>query len=765
VISEAEEDDVRPGQPLDSGIPPQSTNGESAPNPFYIQTPSALADERTRVLKHGDTFAVFDHLGDVKPTGLGEEGLYHDGTRYLSCLLLLLERHRPLFLSSTVKDHNDLLTVDLTNPDLLNGTQLSVPRGTLHIFRSKFLWGAACYERLRVKNFGLTTVDASFALHFRADFADIFEVRGTQRPQRGKYFGASIEGSSVVFRYQGLDGVERRTRLTFDPAPSSVQGTEVSFHVALPPHGEADFETVVHCERDAPTGEAADLADADAESTPPTAAAPSPTTRGYDPVHARAAQDLAAAQRDACTISTSDVQFNEWLNRAAADLTMMTTRLPTGPYPYAGVPWFSTPFGRDGLLTALECLWVDPAMARGVLAFLAETQAREVDPAHDAEPGKILHEARGGEMAALSEVPFGRYYGSVDATPLFVWLAGEYYQRTGDRDFVASIRPNVDRALQWIDTFGDRDHDGFVEYLRTSPNGLEQQGWKDSHDSVFHADGSMAQGPIALCEVQGYVYAARLAGGELAELFGDTVRADDLRRRAADLRLRFGRAFWCDDLGTYALALDGDKRPCRVRTSNPGHCLLTGIADPDPGTRCGRTLVSATFFTGWGIRTVAHGEARYNPMSYHNGSVWPHDNALAAAGLARYGLRAEALLVLNGLFDVSKAVDLHRLPELFCGFSRRPGEGPTSYPVACSPQAWSAASVFLLLQAYLGLSIRTAPAEVCFTRPLLPESLRVVQINNLRVGSAAVDLRLRAEGEDVHVEVLRRVGDIRVRFG
>ncbi len=727
-----------------SGDHSVTTNGDAGPSPFYIQASSPLADERTRVLKHGDTFAVFDHQGDVKPSGLGEEGLYHDGTRHLSCLLLLLDRQRPLFLSSMVKEDNDHLTVDLTNPDVRDAEQIVIPRGTVHIFRCKFLWGNACYERIRFKNFGLAAVEVRFSLHFRADFADIFEVRGSHRERRGRNLGGTVEGPAVVFTYEGLDGVQRRTRLAFDPRPDAILSTEAFFRAVLPPHGEAAFDTVISCEQSHATGEGG--------------------VPSYAAAHARVADELAAAQRSACTIDTSDTQFNDWINRASADLFMMTTKTATGPYPYAGVPWFSTPFGRDGIITALECLWLDPALARGVLAFLAVTQAREVNPAQDAEPGKILHEARGGEMAATGEVPFRRYYGSVDATPLFVWLAGEYYRRTADRHFALSIWPNVERALHWIDTYGDRDGDGFVEYLRTSPNGLVQQGWKDSHDSVFHADGSLAQGPIALCEVQGYVYAARLAAAELAEALGERARADDLRRRAAGLQERFEQAFWCDDLGMYALALDGAKQPCRVRTSNVGHCLWTGIAAPEHGRRCGRMLLSDVLFSGWGIRTLAAGEARYNPMSYHNGSVWPHDNALIAAGLARYGLRAEARRVLDALFDVSRSVDLNRLPELFCGFHRREGEGPTRYPVACAPQAWAAAAVFLLLQACLGLHIRAAPREVCFTAPVLPEFLREVRIGALRVGTASVDLRLRPEGADMCPELLRRDGDLEMRL-
>jgi glycogen debranching enzyme len=443
---------------------------------------------------------------------------------------------------------------------------------------------------------------------------------------------------------------------------------------------------------------------------------------------------------------------------------MMTTHMTTGPYPYAGVPWFSTPFGRDAIITAQECLWLDPSLARGVLAYLAASQATKINPAQDAEPGKILHEARGGEMAALGEVPFGRYYGSIDSTPLFVWLAGDYFRRTADRAFVEALWPNILAAVEWMDRYGDRDGDGFVEYQRNSPNGLDNQGWKDSHDSVSHADGSLARGSIALCEVQGYVYAARLAAAELADVLGDTARAKDLRRQAAELQRRFQEVFWCEDQNTYALALDGEKRPCRVGNSNAGHCLWTGLAPVEFGKRCGQALLGERYFTGWGLRTLALGEARYNPMSYHNGSIWPHDNALIAAGLARYGLRQEALRVLIALFDVSRAVDLHRLPELFCGFTRRPGQGPTRYPVACAPQAWSAAAVFLLLQATLGLSVQADPPEIHFNAPLLPEFLQYIEITNLRVGTASVDLRLRREMDRYRLDVLHQDGDIRFQL-
>jgi glycogen debranching enzyme len=550
--------------------------------------------------------------------------------------------------------------------------------------------------------------------------------------------GAAVEGRGVALAYRGLDGVVRRSRLAFDPSPARLAGDRAAFEVSLGPQEETTLRLTVACDRDGD----------------------GPAVLPYQQALDAAAAALARRHWTGLR-SDANKQFNAWVDRSVADLHMLITQTPAGPYPAAGVPWFSTPFVRDGILTALERLWVNPGLARGVLAYLADTQATEVIPERDAEPGKILHETRGGEMAALGEIPFGRYYGSVDATPLLVFLAAAY-QRTADRGLVESLWPHVEAALAWIDTYGDVDRDGFVEYARRSPNGLVQQGWKDSQDSVFHADGTLAEGPIALCEVQGYVYAARRAAAELAAVLGQAARAEEQLRRARLLQEKFEEAFWCEELGTYALALDGAKRPCRVRTSNAGHCLLTGIAFREHALRAARTLLARDSFSGWGVRTVAASEARYNPMSYHNGSVWPHDNALIAYGLARYGLQEGALQVLTGLYEASLALDLHRLPELFCGFPRRPGEGPTLYPVACSPQAWSAAAVFLLVQACLGLTISAPERQLCFSYPQLPEFLREVHITNLQVGEAVLDLRLLRHGHDVGIHVLRREADCEI---
>jgi glycogen debranching enzyme len=462
-----------------------------------------------------------------------------------------------------------------------------------------------------------------------------------------------------------------------------------------------------------------------------------------------------------CRILSSSSMFNRWLDRSTADLQIMLTDTKYGSYPYAGIPWFSTPFGRDGLITAFELLWLNPGIARGVLAFLAETQATGFDDAQDAQPGKILHEMRGGEMAALGEVPFGRYYGSCDATPLFVMLAHAYYERTAEREFIDRIWPNVLAALKWMETSGDPDGDGFIDYARKTDAGLINQGWKDSHDSIFHSDGSTAEPPIALSEVQGYAYGAWQGASRLAALRGDTARADEWSGRAERLRERFELSYWCEDLDTYALALDGRRRPCRVRTSNPGHCLFSGIVMAERAQRVCDTLMADASFNGWGVRTVAVGERRYNPQSYHNGSIWPHDNAIIAAGASRYGFTGVATRILNSTLELSEAVDLHRLPELICGFTRR-GREPTLYPVACAPQAWAAGAVFLMLAASLGIHIDASARRISFSRGRLPESIDWIRVTDVKVGDATVDLQLERHPHDLGVTIIRREGDVEI---
>ena len=703
---------------------------------WYILATSSPADERKRVLKHNDMFVLFDRFGDIQPIGLGEEGLYSGDTRFLSQLELHIEGQRPMYLNSTVKDDNGLLTVELMNPDLNPGTEQAIASGVLHIFRGKLLHDG-CYEDLRITNYGTTTVEATLTMEFGADYHDIFEVRGFKRSRRGTRLPPQVSRNELSLGYRGLDHVTRHTRIAFDPAPGKLTASRAEFRIRLAPKSDAHIFTTISCEK---TG----------APTPPLSDYPTAFRRINDMVH--------SGLQNRCKVSSSDAHFNNWLDRSSADLVMLTTNLPQGPYPYAGLPWYSTTFGRDGILTAFQFLWIDPGLARGVLAHLAATQACDFDPARDAEPGKILHEARQGEAAALDEVPFRCYYGTVDATPLFVALAGAYYERTGDLSFIRGIWPNIRRALHWIDTYGDRDGDGFIEYARYSDSGLMQQGWKDSYDSVFHSDGRLADAPIALCEVQGYVYQARLQAARLATLLDEPALAQELHQSARRIKHLFNERFWCEALGTYALALDGEKRQCAVASSNAGHALWTGIANKERAARVVAQLVSDDFFCGWGVRTIPPSEVRYNPMAYHNGSVWPHDNAIIAAGMAHYGYTAEAMKIFNGLNEASLYMDQRRLPELFCGFSKRPDEGPTLYPVACAPQAWAAGSVFYLLQACLGLSFDPVKPEIRFRHPRLPVFLDKLEIRDLEIGGAVVDLLLQRYSNNVGINLVRKEG-------
>jgi len=708
---------------------------------YYVRATSALADDRTRVLKYGETFAVFNRFGDLEAFGAVQFGLFYAETRHLSRFTLRLNGREPMLLSSTIREHNGFLAVDLSNVDNTVDGKIELHRGTIHVFRCKFLDRACCHEQIRVLNYGLETLQATLSVRFDADFTDIFEVRGTARKQRGERLPTRVQKDEVTLAYRGLDNVERRTSLHFSPTPDTLTDLQAQFELTLEPKQETLLNITVQCEQGAQHHTAI------------------PYPAAFQALHRRVTSGPIRQVR----IITSSNRFNAFLARCEADLSMLLEGNPEENYPYAGVPWFSTVFGRDGLITALECLWLAPEIAKGVLEYLAETQATESDAARDAEPGKILHEMRRGEMAALREVPFGKYYGSVDSTPLFLILAGAYYTRTGDIEFIKSIWSNVLAALEWIAKYGDVDGDGFVEYQQKSANGLSQQGWKDSYDSVFHRNGQLAEPPIALCEVQSYVYGAKCAVALLAEARGDAASRDRLLAEAAELKRKFAAAFWSPELGIYVLALDGNKKPCNVRASNAGHALFTEIAEREHAAILAGTLTANEMFSGWGVRTLGSSEARYNPMSYHDGSVWPHDNALIGLGLSLYGEQEKSVRILAGLYEASLHFELHRLPELFCGFHKRAdGAGPTYYPVACAPQAWASGAVYLLLRSCLGMNISATEKKITFVNPTLPANLDELRIERLRVGDASVDVLLKRHSRGIALEVLRKDGELEI---
>ena len=710
-------------------------------NKFYILAESSQSEDRAMVLKQGDSFGVFDRNGDIAHLGRqGSFGLYHEGTRFLSKMDLSIEGKRPLLLSSNLREENELLIVDLTNPDYQKKNGELLHKGVVHMLRTKFLWNGVCYERIRFSNFELEPVEFTISLKFDADYADIFEVRGIPRDKKGEVLREESGKDCLLLSYQGLDKIRRNTRISFSPQPDRIMNKEVQHKISL--NSQEEFDLFI--------GIAFEIG------------AQKPAIQEYEQAHDQMIEVLEKGKKNTTCISTDNESFNEWIERSQADLNTMLTQTELGLYPYAGVPWYSTPFGRDGIITAFMCLLINPEITKGVLYYLAKTQAREHSDFQDAEPGKIFHEKRGGEMAELGEVPFKLYYGTIDATPLFVSLAWAYYERTDDEETIRSIWDNIKLAIEWIDKYGDLDGDGYVEYQVKSEKGLTNQGWKDSVDSVSHEDGRLADSPIALCEVQAYVFDAKVSAAKLAELFGENGYAERLKKEANTLKENFTRDFWDEEMQVFALALDGHKKPCRVVSSNAGHVLFSGIADREQAKKLSKVLLSEKMFSGWGIRTLATDAKRYNPMSYHNGSIWPHDNAMIAYGLAQYGLKNDVIKVSTGIFDTAMAVDLERLPELFCGFKRRKGEAPTAYPVACSPQAWAIASAFILVQSMLGLKVIAKENLLHFKKPSLPPYIEDITIKNLKVKDKEVVLQVRKQKGEIVVTLLSHEDEIKV---
>jgi glycogen debranching enzyme len=697
---------------------------------------------KTLAVKEGETFLYTDLEGNLDHGGDYGLGLYSRDTRFLSHFRMTISGRDPVLLSSSA-ERVYMSHVDLTNPDLYDGDEIAVPQQTLNIRRIRTVNGRL-FERVRVKNYNAHPVELDLEFSLGADFADIFEVRGMADEDRPRPDAPVIDGRCVTFSARGRDGARRSTIVEFDATPDDVRvdGDLVltAFHLSLAPYQTRlvgmTVDTLVDDER-------------------------RPSIDFDIAVH-----ELRRSYEEwerACTqLVTDNEQFNELLDRSLRDLRGLFTRTFNGAVLAAGIPWYVTIFGRDSLISSHQMLSVNPAPAREALRLLAAHQGIEVDDWRDEEPGKILHEVRQGELARAGIVPHTPYFGSVDSTPWFLILVAQYFRWTGDLEFARSLLPSVDAALGWIDTFGDLDGDGFVEYRTRSARGIRNQGWKDSHDSIVHTDGRLAEPPIALSEVQGYVYLAKTRIADVYRALGDETRANQLLAQAEELRRRFNEVFWMEDERYFAAALDADKRQVRTVMSNPGHGLYCGIVDDEKASLLAKRLLAPDMFSGWGIRTMSKAAAAYNPMSYHNGSVWPHDNALIAAGLKRYGLARSTNRVATALFDAAIEADYLRLPELFCGFTRRTPNRPVSYPIACSPQAWAAGSPFLLLQAILGISARAHENLLTVNKPHLPSWLNTVEVRNLSIGSSRISLVFRREGEITSFSLLNREGDVRV---
>jgi glycogen debranching enzyme len=711
---------------------------------FSIHTSSLSSRHATRVLVNGASFAVFELGGDIVKTAVEPLGFFHRDTRYLSRFELRVAGEVPYYLNSYASQENAQLRINLSNPDLnFRGEESQLPRNSIQIERNWVIAETALFHKVTLRNYARLPVEIPLDFLFEVDFADLFEVRGFKRVSRGHHFAPVVADTCVTFLYHGLDGIKRTTKLIFEPQTAALVADRASFLFVLKPDERIDLEVRIICECE--------------ESS-----VNSKTPERYDHALVQRRSEIACLDARWARVTASHESLDLLLRRSTADLTTMIRSAPDGSFLMAGIPWFATLFGRDSILTSLFVLPFNPALGEGTLKTLASLQGSQVNQRRDEQPGKIVHEIRTGELAAIGEVPFARYYGSVDATPLFLWLLGRYVATTGDLQLPEQLWNSVELALNWIERWGNYDGDIYVKYLRETPHGLANQGWKDSFDAISHADGTLARAPIALCEVQSYVHAAYSSIADVAQRLGRSALAARLEERAALLRSRFMRDFWLEHEGAVALALDAEGRPCRVMSSNAGHCLITGLLDGEKAEALAERLMSEEMFTGWGVRTLSSSERRYNPMSYHNGSLWPHDNALIAAGLAHNRKRQYAIQILEGLLQAAGYLRTGSLPELFCGFSREEQLEPVPYPVACHPQAWSAASIFMMIQAMLGIEVRGFDRKLILDSPAMPAWLDWLKIENLKVGNGHVSLIVRRSPEGTSIGIIELRGDLSV---
>lgn len=707
----------------------------SEPAEFQIMGPRKV-DNLTLI--DGKTFLATRVSGDIAPPRAPDVGFFHADTRFLSFMELRVGGLRTVLLSSN-SEKTFVSQIELTTNNIHLRDSFDLPENTIHVRREQLLNAERLLERLTFENFNLNTVEFSVEIEYQADFVDVFQVRGMGRKSHGQYFRPIVTDTSIGFYYRGLDNLMRHTRVEMDPAPAQIENEVARWTVKLDSLQQVQFNIQVL-----------------------------PAMEGER--HAKSSGDFAAnlqRRREAyekweaqtTRFHSSNDVFDTTLRTAISDFHAL--QIPEGKdhVVAAGIPWFATMFGRDSIIASYQSLIMDPQLAVETLRVLARYQGKEYNDWQDEEPGKILHEYREGEMTRSGEMPFGPYYGSIDATPLFLILLSETWNWTADEDLVNDLLPAAYRALDWIDQYGDLDGDGFVEYLRRSKRGLLNQGWKDSWDANMHRDGTVAQPPIALAEVQGYVYDAKYRMASLLRSFGDAERADKLRRECVDLAKRFDKAYWMPQRGFYAMALDADKKPLEVISSNPGHLLFTRIIGRERARSVVNRLMRPDMFSGWGWRTLSSDEKVYNPLSYHRGSVWPHDNSLIAHGMALNEFRAPALRIFSTLFQAALTFRDYRLPELFCGMQRREHDVTVHYPVSCSPQAWASGAMFLILGSLLGIRPSAPRKELNIVNPVLPDWIDYLHVRNLRIGKSRVGLDFTRRGERTFCNVVDVEGE------
>src|SRR4051812_20420334 len=686
----------------------------------------------------GKTFLATRTSGDIAPARAPDVGFFHDDTRFLSFMEMRVGGLRTVLLSSST-EKTFLSQIELTTSNIHLRDSLDLPENTIHIRREQLLDGDVMFERIAFENFNLNQVEVKVEIEFGADFVDVFQVRGMAREETGQYYQPLIKENSIGFHYQGRDNVMRQTLIEMDPAPSEISGQTARWDLSLESlqHVEFNIRVIPSVEGKKRSGQPADFL-----------------------TNLRHRRETYQAWESQTTsfVSSNDV-FDVMLRTAVSDFHAL--RIPDGEDHViaAGIPWFATMFGRDSIIAAYQSLSLDPNLAIETLRVLARYQGTEYNDWRDEEPGKILHEYRHGEMTRANEMPFGPYYGSIDATPLFLILLSETWNWTASEELVNDLLPAAYRALDWIDNYGDLDGDGFVEYLRRSKRGLVNQGWKDSWDANIHRNGEIAQPPIALAEVQGYVFDAKYRMSSLLRYFGDSERADRLKKESNELAKRFDKAFWLPERGFYAMALDGKKKQLEVISSNPGQLLFTRIMGRERARAVVNRLMRPDMFSGWGWRTMSNEEQVFNPLSYHRGSVWPHDNSLIAHGMALNEYRAPAVRAFTTLFQAALTFRDYRLPELFCGVQRREHDVPVHYPVSCSPQAWASGAMLLILSSLLGIRPSAPRKELNVINPVLPDWLDHLHIRHLRIGKSLVGLDFTRRGERTFCNVVEVEGE------
>jgi glycogen debranching enzyme len=693
-----------------------------------------------QVIKEGNIFMAYNHFGDIPANNTAGFGLYKEDTRYLCFYDLFICGERPILLHSSC-DGNYIGETEMTNPTLFLDNANVLSNGMLGISRKKSICNKF-KETITLKNFSREDVGVDLSFNFASDFRDIFEIRGLlAREKRGENLPVKKGKNAVTFSYEGLDGNIYVTTIRFQPFPDGLIEQKASFKLALKPRQSIS----IFCEIEAQSYK----------------------KEKHFVVLSNGANSLENNYnlwKQECTaIKTDNAIFNLVVNRSVSDLRLLQSHVNGNLYFDAGIPWYSALFGRDSIITSLQSLILNLNVPASILEILASKQGSKINPSKDEEPGKILHELRNGELANNNEIPHTPYYGTVDATPLWIVLLSELYNWTGNKELIEKFWKNAKDANKWIDECGDGDNDGYVEYIRKSEIGLINQGWKDSTEAIAEKDGSLAEMPVALVEVQGYVYDAKLRLARLARAIGENDFSTQLENQAHALRKNFNRDFWVPEPGGYlAIALNGKKKKVAAVSSNQGHALWSGILDDKKAEVVRERLFREDMFSGWGIRTLSSEEVSYNPFGYHIGSIWPHDNAIIASGLKKYGFADEALKLFSLISKAARFFEGFRLPELFCGFSSKEKFIPVPYPLACRPQAWAAGSIFMFMHSLLGLSPDPQSKTLVIDKPVLPYWLNQLEISNLKVFNASIDLEFKRNQNKIDVKVTKNERKIKI---